>query len=173
MNGKTLATLSVVALVLLAGCGALGGNGSTPTATDATGGDGPTTIPGGDSLGLTEPAWLSDMPDASGTYRNDGTVYVVEYASGPTIPEGTALTIKGGYSTLGTATISESVEPGETVYVYATGGPNENTTVHVSVGTEPDVPSDAMQLAGNQAVLSATVGDLQFSVGPNRSETEN
>ena len=131
------------------------------------------TLERGDSLGLTGPSWLSDMPDASGTYRNDGTVYAVDYASGPTIPEGTELTIKGGYSALGTATLSESVEAGETMYVYATGGPNENTTVHVSVGETPDLPADAMTLEGNQVVLSATVGDLQFSIGPNRTAAGN
>ncbi|MFT4891989.1 MAG: hypothetical protein ACI9YT_002928 [Halobacteriales archaeon] len=131
------------------------------------------TLDRGDSLELTTPSWLTDLPEASGTYQNDGTVYAVEYSSGSTIPEGTEITIKSGYSALGTATLPESVEPGETMYVYATGGPNQNTTVHVSVGSEPDVPSNAMQLEGNRIVLSATFGDVQFSIGPDRTETVN
>lgn len=122
---------------------------------------------------VTPPSWLSKLPDATGSFTDDGKVYTVDYATGPTIPAGTILTVKQGYSAMGTVSIPESVEEGETIYVYATGQPNANVTVHVSIGSEPDLPADAMRLQGNRIALAGTIGDVRFSIGPDQTATED
>jgi len=125
------------------------------------------TLSGLGSTSADEPDWLGEAPRLEGSLSADGTVMELAHTGGPTVPGGTNLTLAsggfGGGLVPTNVTLPESVDSGDSVYVYATGN-TTNPTVEVSVNDEPS-PSEAINLSRYTPQVSGTLGEVRFVIG--------
>ncbi|MFB6227138.1 MAG: hypothetical protein ABEH88_00885 [Halobacteriales archaeon] len=119
------------------------------------------------STSADAPGWIGEAPRLEGSLSDDGTVMELAHTGGPEIPAGANLTLRSGGFGVGLATanvtLPESVSPGDSVYVHATGEAS-NPTVEVSVN-DPPSPTDALNLSQYSPQVSGTLGEVRFVIG--------
>lgn len=111
-----------------------------------------------------EPNWLGEVPQLDATVTDEGFV-AVEHAGGPTVENGTQLSVIAD-DTFDSVTIPEDVSAGGTVYLYVDeeGGQNE---VRASVGEKPSSDEVAVDLStAEQVTISGSLGNVSVTLSP-------
>lgn len=131
--------------------------GGTQSVTVTVSGVGGTTV--------TRPDWARGYPTVNVSTTGDGRVLAFEHRGGAAIPADTRLQVGTTYSTFGNVTLGESLEPGETLYLVATGSFGDYN-VTASVGSRPDVPENAVRLSRRTPSISVHLDGvvLQYAV---------
>ncbi|WP_415380701.1 hypothetical protein [Halosimplex sp. TS25] len=114
---------------------------------------------------VSKPGWVSDPPQVSAEVTESDKLLEMSLTDGPTIEAGTTLSVNEtvfGY-TLGTVTLDERLDPGETVYVYRTRE-NGTATFHASVGERPTLHGNATAFT-EDLYLHGRQGDYVFQAG--------
>jgi len=123
------------------------------------------TIGAFDSGSITKPDWLQNSPEPSLSVESSDRLLVYEYAGDESLSAGSNLTIgSDGFGSLAAnLTLSESVSPGETVYISKTGA-RSDASYNVSVGERPTLPDEATAFSG-VVVVTVRVGVYELAVG--------
>ncbi len=114
---------------------------------------------------VTEPSWLSEPPHAEASAEADGKLFAVDFTDGPALDAGTTVHVNSTdtWESLGSVTLDERVESGDTFYVYRTED-NGTTSYHATVGDRPTLPENATAFT-QTAYVSASVDDLVVQAG--------
>lgn len=116
------------------------------------------------SASPAEPDWLGEVPQLDATVTDEGVV-AVEHAGGPTVENGTQLTLMAG-DTLDSATISKDVASGETVYLYVAEEDGQKV-VRASVGQKPSSDRIATDLSNvDRLTVSGSLGNVSVTLSP-------
>ncbi|WP_439025469.1 hypothetical protein [Haloarchaeobius sp. DT45] len=119
---------------------------------------------------VERPAWLGEVPqlslslaepaDQTGTER----LLVAENTGDVALEAGTNVTLSLYSQELGNVTLSEPVEPGQTMYCYVVGDTYDGD-LRVAVGDRPTVPDDAAGFAVVDPFVRIEQGPLTASFG--------
>jgi len=115
---------------------------------------------------IPKPDWLEAVPEPTLSVESSDRLLAYEYAGDRPLPAGSNLTVgSGGFGSAASTnvTLSESVSPGETVYVYRTGS-GADVSYAASVGQRPTLPDDATAFSG-EVTITVRVGDYDLAVG--------
>jgi len=102
------------------------------------------------------PDWLDQFPQLTTSLADDGRVLVIEHTGGPSLEAGTEFTVRDGRESVGTVTVPETIEDGETMYATLDGDPE------LVVGEQPSPSADARSFTGEFSSISLV------QEGPNR-----
>ncbi|WP_167837334.1 hypothetical protein [Halosimplex halophilum] len=114
---------------------------------------------------VSKPNWVSDPPQVTAEVTGGDRLVELSLTGGPAVDAGTRLSVNDSDwpGTLGTVTLDERLDPGETAYIYRTGE-SDAAAFHVSVGERPTLPENATAFT-EDVYVHGREGEFIFQAG--------